>query len=540
MEIGKKLALMVAGATLAMALIGATGFIALKRVNQSLEELSQSNLQTMRIVNQINADFEEIRVMSYQHIISDDDEITSAAYHRVESLRTRLQKSLNEYQQLNSAGASLPKELADSLATFLQLNDKVLQASLIQDKEEALHTELGQGVALAQKTQTLIEKLVVNMQQRANTLASQGATTYQDAQRLLIGTLLGSVILLALLGAWFARSLTRPLLSLRQEVEHIATQHDFTRAPASTRRDEIGRSIQAFGQMVSSIQHSLFALRGKTQTVTQAADLMASHAHKVLGESSRQQQTTQIMMKTLEQLDQGMQIMATQSGTTQTLIDESKQLTDYGILVISQAIARVRGIALAVHTASSQLDQLHAENQRIAEVVSVIKEVAEQTNLLALNAAIEAARAGESGRGFAVVADEVRKLAERTKKSTEDIGRQIGSIRKMTESVGLAMDEAVSEVAHGVSSAEGAERTLSLLQAQNSQITDVVSIMARGIVSRHAESRELVSQVNSLGSISQHNHQAADEAANTAASLRDMAQDMQSIVSRYRLDAVAS
>ncbi len=64
--------------------------------------------------------------------------------------------------------------------------------------------------------------------------------------------------------------------------------------------------------------------------------------------------------------------------------------------------------------------------------------------------------------------------------------------------------------------------------------------MARGSVSRHAESRELVSQVNSLGSISQHNHQAADEAANTAASLRDMAQDMQSIVSRYRLDAVAS
>ncbi|STR45235.1 methyl-accepting chemotaxis protein [Iodobacter fluviatilis] len=538
MEIGNKLGLMVAGATLAMVLMGGTGVLALKQVNQSLEELSQSNLQTMRIVNQINADFEEIRVMSYQHIISDDDEVTSAAYHRVESLRARLQKSLNEYQTLQNTEVSLPKELADSLAAFLLLNDKVLQASLIQDKTEALHTELGQGVALAHKTQGLLEKLVINKQQRANVLAGQAAATYLDAQHLLIFTLLVSVTLLAALGIWFSRSLTRPLLSLRQEVEHIASEHDFTRPPSSARRDEIGRSIQAFGKMIGSLQRSLFALRGKTQTVTHAADLMAMHAHKTLGASKQQQETTHIMLKTLAQLDQGMQAMAAQAGTTQTLIDQSNQLTESGITTISEAIARVRGIALAVHSASGQLDQLHTENQKIAEVVAVIKDVAGQTNLLALNAAIEAARAGESGRGFAVVADEVRKLAERTKQSTEDINLQISSIRKMAESVGLAMNEAVNEVAHGVSSAEDAERTLSHLQMQNNQMTKLVGSMTQGIVDRHDESHTLVQQLNALGDISLHSHKAADEAANTAASLQNMAQDMQSIVSRYRLDEV--
>jgi methyl-accepting chemotaxis protein len=70
--------------------------------------------------------------------------------------------------------------------------------------------------------------------------------------------------------------------------------------------------------------------------------------------------------------------------------------------------------------------------QKVGDVVKLINAIAGQTNLLALNATIEAARAGDAGKGFAVVAGEVKVLATQTAAATDEIARQIDSIRVAT------------------------------------------------------------------------------------------------------------
>lgn len=107
------------------------------------------------------------------------------------------------------------------------------------------------------------------------------------------------------------------------------------------------------------------------------------------------------------------------------------------------------------NVATSSLQHLETATQRIAGVVTLIKDIANKTDLLALNASIEAARAGDAGRGFAVVAEEVRKLANQTTSSTEEIGTEVdnvtnavqenvSSILGITQAIELVRDQATT------------------------------------------------------------------------------------------------
>ncbi len=82
-----------------------------------------------------------------------------------------------------------------------------------------------------------------------------------------------------------------------------------------------------------------------------------------------------------------------------------------------------------VHSAQTSFGALETSAGQIGLVVKLINDIATQTNFLALNATIEAARAGDAGRGFSVVASEVKRLASQTARATEDIDKQVTTIR---------------------------------------------------------------------------------------------------------------
>jgi hypothetical protein len=103
-----------------------------------------------------------------------------------------------------------------------------------------------------------------------------------------------------------------------------------------------------------------------------------------------------------------------------------------------------------VASAQKSIEELAAVGQKISAIGQLIAGVAGQTKLLALNAKIEAARVGKDGDGFAVVADEVKALAERAADATQQVHREVQSIkhavRKATTEMNSANDATVTIV----------------------------------------------------------------------------------------------
>ena len=179
--------------------------------------------------------------------------------------------------------------------------------------------------------------------------------------------------------------------------------------------------------------------------------------------------------------------------------------------------------------ANKIIAKLGESTSEVGDVVKLITSIAEQTNLLALNATIEAARAGEVGRGFAVVANEVKDLAKETARSTEVISEKIENIQADT--------------------AQATEATLSV-NTLIQEINDVQAIIATAVEEQTATTSEMSESITraaaggveiseNISGVAQAAHdtaQGASGAQSAASELSSMADEQQTLVSRFKLD----
>ena len=169
--------------------------------------------------------------------------------------------------------------------------------------------------------------------------------------------------------------------------------------------------------------------------------------------------------------------------TAYDVAQEARAISQSGESIILDTVAKMQSIADIVGQSASLVGALGEQTAQINSIANTIKEIADQTNLLALNAAIEAARAGESGRGFAVVADEVRQLAERTTKSTSEIGQMIERIQSETVSVGASMNSGLGAVAQGVDLANNAGEVIKQMRDGASRVVSVIQELSDTVAS---------------------------------------------------------
>lgn len=167
----------------------------------------------------------------------------------------------------------------------------------------------------------------------------------------------------------------------------------------------------------------------------------------------------------------------------------------------------------SVHETEQQMQELDNLSAQIGEISDVISGIADQTNLLALNAAIEAARAGEHGRGFAVVADEVRKLAERSSVSARSISELIARIQEQIALSVRSMETGAKEVESGSRLAADAGAALQEIQAASEEAARQIAAVTAVLAQARSGAQQVVGAFNSVASVTEENTAATEEMA---------------------------
>jgi methyl-accepting chemotaxis protein len=298
--------------------------------------------------------------------------------------------------------------------------------------------------------------------------------------------------------------------------------------------DELHAAAKDFNAMGAAFRKLLGGVQGDVRKLSQAAEQLASSSQQISASTSAQSDSASSMAAAVEQMTVGVDHISRNAEDAQRYSRESDEVAAQGVQIVQAVVREIEGIAQTVNQSAVAVEALGQQSQQISAIVDTIKEIADQTNLLALNAAIEAARAGESGRGFAVVADEVRKLAERTAKSTQEISGMIDAIQSDTTIAVTSMKQGVERVASGVEQAQLAGETISQVQQQSRQVVDAVSEITVALREQSAASTEIAQNVERIAQMAEENNAAASGNADTAGTLRNLAQTLSAAIARFR------
>ncbi|MEM1285807.1 MAG: methyl-accepting chemotaxis protein [Pseudomonadota bacterium] len=365
----------------------------------------------------------------------------------------------------------------------------------------------------------------------------------------------GGLLLLAVagVGALFARSITKPITDLVEEMRTLSSGETNIALHGKDRQDEIGdmtRTVAVFrdgiiererleGESAAAAEQRLKRQQQIDTLITGFRDDVGSVIAAVGDNAGAMTNAASTLEKVANDTDQQAEMAANASQEASASVDAVAAAAEELAASISEIGRQVEKTKEVVSTAANranetnhQVEQLSSTADAIGNVIALIQDIAEQTNLLALNATIEAARAGEAGKGFAVVASEVKNLASQTAKATDDISTQITEIQSSTtEAVGAiqqisgTMEEVNTYMASIASSVE--EQS-----AATGEISSNVAQAATG-------TKRVVDSIAVVTDATTQTTSAADDVGSASGKVTDQTARLSQTVERF-LDGVAA
>ncbi|MCS1381756.1 methyl-accepting chemotaxis protein [Lysinibacillus sphaericus] len=546
-----------------LVLIGtiALNFKQLNSVNGTYQDLLEE--QTKKSIS-----IQELRVLAKQEIVSmrgylllGDKQNREGNKSAREEFKTKSESLMATLESKKSI--ELLEAVNKSEQNVQQFADRMFSLKDAGETEQYEKLDSTQGRLILKQFDERVENLA-NYQSEAVEAKITATSNEIDSikmQMILLGifAVLISLIIAMIMGT----IISRPIKGMAKAAQKIA-EGDLTAEQIRIKnRDEVGDLALAFNQMAQNLKNLITNVSQNTMQVSasaaeltasadqtiQATEQITSAMQEVASGSEAQGKNATESSQAMKNMTNGIQQLASTTAAVSELAIETNTEANKGNDSLQRVISQMDTINTAVLESATVVKKLGNHSVEIGNIISIITDIAEQTNLLALNAAIEAARAGDHGRGFAVVADEVKKLAEQSKNSAEQIAGLISEIQQETNRAVTVMDTGTQEVQVGMKvvkvAEEGFSKIVDLIEQVSKQIQEATTVseeMSSSAEQIYASFDDIAtiaqtssSNLQNVASASEEQLATIEEVAASAATLSTMAEELQSQVSKFKV-----
>src|SRR3984957_5124636 len=386
-----------------------------------------------------------------------------------------------------------------------------------------------------QMSRAISDMAAVENRTRKDLLKEQYAMESRLRFMVVIIALAGMVIRMGI-AQLIARSVSRAIARMLGLIQEIANNNLSMEDMRVDSEDDIGKADAALNRMKNN-------LRGIILSIAGTASHLASASEEISSSATQQAQSAETQKNQTVQVATAMQEMSSTvisvSDSCNKAADAARQAAEtarQGGSIVDGTLTKMRGIGESGGAPAKKMEELGKSSDQIGRIIGVIDDIADQTNLLALNAAIEAARAGEQGRGFAVVADEVRKLAERTTTATKEIAHMIKTIQDETKVAVVAMESGTKQVEEGVTSTAKAGDSLRAIIKMSEQVGTTITEIATAATEQSSTTEQVNINIDQIAKLVKESAIGAQQSATACQDLSSLALDLQTMVSKFKLE----
>lgn len=567
LQTGKKILCLVVMMTIFLAGVGFTGYHYSRESNINTNILYTHKLQAISWLKEARVDNRVAQIDMYLLFLaslSKDDE--QKTQNDLKDRTDQYDQDIANYKKTNPEPYEIERlpKFNDEIRQYRSERSKALQMLSNGDKLGSYKYFMDNAVPHMTNADTILADLSNYSDKSAKQLMDETNRNFAVSNKIELSISIISILLALAVGLMIGRLISGPLSKVVNNVNEIAGGNLSIEDIQLNAKDDIGilaksvnhmavnlkdliRQVATSAEQVASSSEELTA---SAEQQAQAANQVAAAISSVAAGTEKQSNAIGETSTAVEQISAAIQQVAASSSEVTEQVNKTSLETKEGQKAVNKAIDQMDKIGNVTKGVQEAVDQLALGSKKIGEITNVISGIAAQTNLLALNAAIEAARAGEQGRGFAVVAEEVRKLAEQSSQAANQITALINDNQVNIDNAVRSMQTETQDVKIGIEVVSTAgevfvqiANAINQVVSQIQEVSATVEEMAGGsqqIVSSIKQieniGKENLSQSQTISAATEEQTASVEQIASASQSLAQMAQNLQSKVSKFRVE----